>query len=101
MSYDNEDVEPWLVEEGIGYYDENDEFQFGADPREAETAAIMDEFKIAAAAWEADSSRHSTTKLGRAEEQHQQMRRGPKRKGGRRGPKRKGGRRGPKRKGGL
>ena len=32
--YDNEDVEGWLIEEGIGYRDERDLFQYGTDPRE-------------------------------------------------------------------
>lgn len=30
---DSEDVEGWLVEEGIGYYDERKQFQYGSDPK--------------------------------------------------------------------
>jgi hypothetical protein len=31
---DSDDVEGWLVEEGIGYLDERGQFQYGNDPRE-------------------------------------------------------------------
>lgn len=35
--YENEDIEPWLVEEGIGYWDRYGNFQYGSkwdDPAE-------------------------------------------------------------------
>ena len=31
--YDNEDVEGWLVEEGIGYFDESGIFHYGPTPK--------------------------------------------------------------------
>jgi hypothetical protein len=33
---DSDDVEGWLVEEGIGYYDEREQFQYGSDPKRVE-----------------------------------------------------------------
>ena len=30
---DSDDVEDWLVEEGIGYYDEREQLQYGIDPK--------------------------------------------------------------------
>lgn len=32
LCYDNEDIEGWLVEEGIGYYDQCGNFQYGTPP---------------------------------------------------------------------
>jgi hypothetical protein len=39
---DNEDVEGWLVEEGIGYYDDREQFQYGVDPKALEEDDIGD-----------------------------------------------------------
>jgi hypothetical protein len=39
---DNEDVEGWLVEEGIGYYDDREQFQYGVDPKVLEQDDIGD-----------------------------------------------------------
>ena len=39
---DNEDVEDWLVEEGIGYYDDREQFQYGVDPKVLEQDDIGD-----------------------------------------------------------
>jgi hypothetical protein len=32
--YDNEDIEGWLVEEGIGYFDESGMFHYGTSPKQ-------------------------------------------------------------------
>lgn len=32
--YDNEDIEGWLVEEGIGYFDESGIFHYGTSPKQ-------------------------------------------------------------------
>ncbi len=39
---DSEDVESWLVEEGIGYYDEREQFQYGSDPKVHEDLDCVD-----------------------------------------------------------
>jgi len=31
--YDNEDIEGWLAEEGIGYFDESGIFHYGPSPK--------------------------------------------------------------------
>jgi hypothetical protein len=40
--YDNEDIEGWLVEEGIGYFDRLGNFQYGISPDELDDADIPD-----------------------------------------------------------
>jgi hypothetical protein len=40
--YDNEDIEGWLAEEGIGYFDRQDIFQYGISPDELDDADIPD-----------------------------------------------------------
>ena len=32
--YDNEDIEGWLAEEGIGYFDESGVFHYGPSPND-------------------------------------------------------------------
>jgi hypothetical protein len=44
---DSDDVEGWLVEEGIGYYDEREQFQYGTDPKafeDSDSGDISGEF---------------------------------------------------------
>jgi len=41
--YDNEDIEGWLAEEGIGYFDRQGNFQYGISPQEIDDADVPDE----------------------------------------------------------
>jgi hypothetical protein len=40
--YDNEDIEGWLKEEGIGYFDRQGIFQYGISPEELDETDVPD-----------------------------------------------------------